>query len=115
MAIAHADMFNDAVSTDVNFWRLKECNSRGEKTMTVAEHRGIQHRIQNTKSAVEEVVENPSRVAGFVGLARTSMSQSGSPSSLISREFFTPTEGRGILLRLTGTWGKLRTMRDNFA
>ena len=35
VAVAHADFFNDAVSVDVNFQKLKEGHSREKKTMTV--------------------------------------------------------------------------------
>ena len=35
MAVAHAEMFNDVVTIDVNFWKLKERHSREKKTLTV--------------------------------------------------------------------------------
>ena len=35
VAIAHAEMFNDVVSMDVNFWTFKERHSREKKTLTV--------------------------------------------------------------------------------
>ena len=35
VAIVHAEMFNAVVPMDVNFWKLKERNSREKKTLTV--------------------------------------------------------------------------------
>ena len=35
VAIAHTQMFNDVVSMDVNFWKLKERHKREKKTLTV--------------------------------------------------------------------------------
>ena len=35
VAIAHAEMLNDVVSMDVNFWKLKKRNSREKNTLTV--------------------------------------------------------------------------------
>ena len=35
VALAPEEIFNDAVSMDVNFWQLKERNSRGKRTVTV--------------------------------------------------------------------------------
>ena len=32
---AHADMYNDVVSTDGNFWKLKDRSSRDKKLLTV--------------------------------------------------------------------------------
>ena len=35
VAIAHAEMSNDVVSIDGNFWKLKKRNSRDKNTLTV--------------------------------------------------------------------------------
>ena len=35
VAVAHVEMSNDAVSMDVNFWKLEERHSREKKTLTV--------------------------------------------------------------------------------
>ena len=81
VAIAHAKMFNDVVSTDVNFWKLKERKSREMKTFTVTvlyighPASGMHIASRVLKSDITHAVEDFRARVGFVGLARRNVSE----------------------------------------
>ena len=62
VAIAHAKMLHDVVSLDVNFWKLRECNSKDEKTLTMLNIVDATSRMhiasRNPKSDLEHAVED---------------------------------------------------------
>ena len=62
-AITHAEMFNDVVSMDVNFWKLKERDSTEKNTLTEFQIRHLRRR------------GGLSRAVGFVGLVRRNVSE----------------------------------------
>ena len=77
VAIAHAGMFNDAVSMDVNFWKQKERSNTGKKTVTVLNiGDNSEYIASRVQIRFEHAVRKPS---GFFGKG-AKLSQSGSPS-----------------------------------
>ena len=101
VAIAHADMFNDVVSMNVNFWKLEELNSREQKTLT----------ILNLVDAASEMhiaagVPNQTSHTMWKTFAHGWLRWAGASKCLIvdarraqiSKEFFDQAEGRGIFV-----------------
>ena len=76
-------MFNDAVSTDVNLWNLKERNSKAKKTMTlpniVDAASGMHIACNVQKSDVEHAVDKLRACLASLG-SYAQVSQSGPPS-----------------------------------
>ena len=99
--VAHAEIFNDLVSRDANFGKLKELNSRENNTLTVM-------------NIVDTTPGNPHRIripyltshAVWKTFAHGWLRLSGAPKCLnvdphraqITREFFDQAEERGIFV-----------------
>ena len=103
VAVAHAEMFNDVVSMDVDFWKLKERNSIERKTMPVVN-------IVDAASGMHIAPNPPNQTSNTLWktLAHGWLRWSGAPNcpyvephrAQISRVFFDQAEGRGILADL---------------
>ena len=97
VADAHAEMFNEVVSMDVNFWNWKECDSSVKKTLAVvnivdaALVKHIASRIPNQTS--HTLWGRLSRMADFVVLMRRYASEWDLHRAQISRTLFDQVKG----------------------
>ena len=99
VAIAHAKMFNDVVSMDVNIWKLKERHSRKKNTSTVLN-------IVDAASGVHTASGNPDQTSHAVEDFRARLRCAGAPQCLregthraqMSKEVFDQAEGRRIFV-----------------
>ena len=101
VAIAHAEMFNDVVSMDVNFWTFKERQQR-EEDVDRSEHRGRSignaHRIPSSNSDISRAVEDFRAWLASLGWCAEGVSEWVLIVNGSARKSFFQAEGRGIFV-----------------
>ena len=75
VAIAHAKMFNDVVSMDVNFWKLKERHSRKKNTLTVLNIVDAASGMHIAEILIRHLTLWKTFAHGFVALVRRNVSE----------------------------------------